>query len=564
MATSRRVPDLPDVVAGDARQLQTFLERVREILQTGEGRRGPPLERYVKHVDLIDVGLTTLTPSGSIAPAPGTPGAPRDLSPPPAASFVGVTPGFSTIFVEWEAPVYRQGGGHAYTEVWAAQYGGTGPLPVFGDATLVSKEVAPIYAYPAGLEVQVHFWLINRSLADVPQVTPTGGLNGQYAKSAGMDIDYALELIAGANANAPLWSAAEAVTLQEVRRITGVDTKVLVCKQAGTTGGTAPSIAGAVGTMVTDGTVKWQIASTTVFAVLDAPTTINGVTLPAGAYIDAAYVSNATIQTAQIANLAVDNAKIANLSVAKLLAGNLQVGSYIYSSSYVPATSGWAINADGTCEFNTGTFRGALAAATGTFAGSLSAATGSFAGSLSSATGTFTGSLTVGSAPSVSGTTMTGSGAVFNSGGTWAAGNSTTNISFNGTTLTLNGNVVGTGNIQASAITSIHSASGTSATVSTSVTVPTGETHAFVILGFQDGYGSDSNPGTPTLGVYGATATGVVITTLVDNGDSFSTYYYVSSMAVSSAAQLSAGTHTFNLSGTSGKSKVLSVLRARR
>lgn len=62
-------------------------------------------------------------------------------------------------------------------------------------------------------------------------------------------------------------------------------------------------------------------------------------------------------------------------------------------------------------------------------------------------------SLSVGSSPAVSGTTMTGSGAIVNSTGTFALGNSTTNVSFNGTQMTLNGNVVATGNINANAVT---------------------------------------------------------------------------------------------------------------
>lgn len=65
----------------------------------------------------------------------------------------------------------------------------------------------------------------------------------------------------------------------------------------------------------------------------------------------------------------------------------------------------------------------------------------------------FAGTLTVGTNPAVSGSTMTGSGAVINSTGTFALGTSSANISFNGTTLTLNGNVVATGNINADAIT---------------------------------------------------------------------------------------------------------------
>ena len=63
------------------------------------------------------------------------------------------------------------------------------------------------------------------------------------------------------------------------------------------------------------------------------------------------------------------------------------------------------------------------------------------------------GTLQSGSSPAISGTTMTGSGGVINSSGTFALGNSTTNISFNGSQMTLNGNVVATGNINLNAVT---------------------------------------------------------------------------------------------------------------
>jgi hypothetical protein len=59
----------------------------------------------------------------------------------------------------------------------------------------------------------------------------------------------------------------------------------------------------------------------------------------------------------------------------------------------------------------------------------------------------FGGQLVVGGSPAISGTTMTGNGALINPTGTFAIGNSTTNVTFNGTTLKLNGNVVAAENM---------------------------------------------------------------------------------------------------------------------
>lgn len=57
--------------------------------------------------------------------------------------------------------------------------------------------------------------------------------------------------------------------------------------------------------------------------------------------------------------------------------------------------------------------------------------------------------------PAVSGSSMTGAGAVINSTGTFAYGNTTKNLSFDGSTLSMNGDLVVTGNIVNSAVTRV-------------------------------------------------------------------------------------------------------------
>jgi len=58
------------------------------------------------------------------------------------------------------------------------------------------------------------------------------------------------------------------------------------------------------------------------------------------------------------------------------------------------------------------------------------------------------GTLQSGSSPAISGTSMTGAGAVINNSGTFAVGDSSNNITYNGSQLTLNGNIVALGNLQ--------------------------------------------------------------------------------------------------------------------
>jgi len=152
-----------------------------------------------------------------------------------------------------------------------------------------------------------------------------------------------------------------------------------------------------------------------------------------------------------------NNATIYRYTTSWVLSTTYITGSLIVQNTItadkLSVTSLSAISA------NLGTVTAGTLTAGTTFAGALSAATGTFSGALSAATGSFAGTLNVGSSPAVSGTTMTGAGAVINNTGTFALGNSSTNISYNGSQMTLNGNVVATGNVNLNAISTVVSAS---------------------------------------------------------------------------------------------------------
>lgn len=59
------------------------------------------------------------------------------------------------------------------------------------------------------------------------------------------------------------------------------------------------------------------------FAVQDSETTLNGVTVPAGVYMDTAFIKNGSITSAFIGNATIDDAKISDLSATKLTAGQI-------------------------------------------------------------------------------------------------------------------------------------------------------------------------------------------------------------------------------------------------
>lgn len=137
----------------------------------------------------------------------------------------------------------------------------------------------------------------------------------------------------------PLWTATTAYAVGKCVRQAATAGKMLVCKIAGTSGGGAPSMAGAIGTLVTDGSVTWQIASRVPFSVLSISQTINGYSAQPGVYIDGAVIVNGTVQNAQIANLAVDSAKIANLAVDATKIANATITDAKIAAATITAAS---------------------------------------------------------------------------------------------------------------------------------------------------------------------------------------------------------------------------------
>lgn len=82
-------------------------------------------------------------------------------------------------------------------------------------------------------------------------------------------------------------------------------------------------------------------------------------------YIDTLLLKNGTIKSAQIESLAADKLYTPSGTLAEAIIGtghitNAMIGNTIQSTSYVPGSSGWYINKNGTVEFNGGTFRGAV------------------------------------------------------------------------------------------------------------------------------------------------------------------------------------------------------------
>ena len=90
------------------------------------------------------------------------------------------------------------------------------------------------------------------------------------------------------------------------------------------------------------------------FFVITAPQTIGGVTVPAGTYMKAAYIHDATITTAKIADAAINSAKILDASI-----GSAKIANTIQSDNY-SSTTGWQINKSGVMNLNQANVRGQI------------------------------------------------------------------------------------------------------------------------------------------------------------------------------------------------------------
>ncbi len=76
------------------------------------------------------------------------------------------------------------------------------------------------------------------------------------------------------------------------------------------------------------------------FTVQASATTINGETVPAGVYMDTAFIKNGSITNAFIGDAAIDNAKISNLSADKITAGTISTSRLNIDGATLTAVNG--------------------------------------------------------------------------------------------------------------------------------------------------------------------------------------------------------------------------------
>ncbi|MFM7025402.1 MAG: hypothetical protein ACKOWC_05000 [Limnohabitans sp.] len=116
------------------------------------------------------------------------------------------------------------------------------------------------------------------------------------------------------------------------------------------------------------------VSDTQLFTFQTTTWSDNGVSRPAGAFIDAAFIKNLTAIYATIQTAVIDDIHAANISVGQLTAGSISTGEYIQSSGFTSGSGstpgiGFRISGSGNAEFNNAIFRGTIYATAGRIGG---------------------------------------------------------------------------------------------------------------------------------------------------------------------------------------------------
>lgn len=173
---------LPTVTSTIPRDLRTFLDRVREALDT----TGP--DELITARRLIAAGIASYGASGQLEFAGEEGGT---YATPPAPTNVTATGALANIIVSWDQPVYA---GHAYAEIWAAAAEPGNGDPTIGDAVLVGMAPGTTFAHNIGASATRWYWV---------RFVNMDGLAGAYnavsgvEESTGDDPTYVVGLLAG-------------------------------------------------------------------------------------------------------------------------------------------------------------------------------------------------------------------------------------------------------------------------------------------------------------------------------------------------------------------------------
>lgn len=209
---------LPTVTSNIPRDLRTFVDRVREALDTG----GP--DAVITARQLVAAGVATYTgnvlgPAGSVR-----------YSTPPRPQNVEAEGALANIMVTWDKPVYT---GHAYAEIWAStqtpEQEAADTSPTIGESELVGMSPGVFFAHNLGAAAKRWYWV--RFVNFAGEAGPYQSTEGVVGETS-LDPEYVLEVLTGAITQSQLYSDLST-------KVDRIDTKTRVFRQTTEPTGTA-------------------------------------------------------------------------------------------------------------------------------------------------------------------------------------------------------------------------------------------------------------------------------------------------------------------------------------
>lgn len=291
---------LPQITSDIPRDLRVFTDRLREMLSSDN------TDRFVTARELTSIGVVQTDRRGILV----NPGTPITVSKPSRPVGFTVTAAIENILIEWDAPQYS---GHAYAEVWGHS------TDDINSAVKVGVAPGNVFIDAVGPSVSRYYWVrfVNTDTVPGPFNSATGTLG-----ETGPAVAHLLETLTDAALDpdspytkfavrADLFFVAPEMDFNQEATPTALATGDLWYKPSTEV------------TKVWNGSTWASFDTTLPFIVNTSAQTINGVAVPAGVYMDAAFIKNGTITNAKIGNAAIDDAKIANLSASKITAGTI-------------------------------------------------------------------------------------------------------------------------------------------------------------------------------------------------------------------------------------------------
>ena len=302
-------PSLP-AAPTDPAQVRPFLDKMKEILEVYEGKRGNKFDSVITWRDLFNHGLVDVNINGSaITGKPDTPiFTPRnytqDFDVPPAPTNVTASAGFSNIILSWDEPTFKS---FAYAEVWRSD---TNNL---GAASLIGSTTAWVYADAVGFtNITKYYWVrfVNKNNVVGPY-QGTSGVGASTSKVGNSDLYN--EIV-----------TAEKLANSAVTQVKLADGSVVTSKiaNAAIVGQKLADLAVEAAKLANSSVTAEKIANLAVGTAAIQNGAINEAKIGTAA-IGSAAIQDGAITNAKIGNAAIDDAKIASLSAAKINAGYL-------------------------------------------------------------------------------------------------------------------------------------------------------------------------------------------------------------------------------------------------